>query len=171
MQVEKKKQTLDAATEAFQFFSDCNETESVIKEFITLAKSKVNTVCNILLHVITVLSPRHAQDFGQDKLTAVSLLGRHKHLQDKVQSIEPDVVRVVQVSWDWWRLGHVTSILLSHWPGGGQARQQQPVQRGALPRRRPRQGGGDGEAGSCRGEIFFSRRTKKYLSELTVHNY
>ena len=93
MQVEKKKQTLDAATEAFQFFSDCNETESVIKEFITLAKSKVNTVCNILLHVITVLSPRLAQDFGQDKLTAVSLLGRHKHLQDKVQSIEPDVVR------------------------------------------------------------------------------
>ena len=37
------------------------------------------------------------QDFGQDKLTAVSLLGRHKHLQDKVQSIEPDVVRVGQV--------------------------------------------------------------------------
>lgn len=40
-EVEKKKQTLDAATEAFQFFSDCNETESIIKEFITLAKSKV----------------------------------------------------------------------------------------------------------------------------------
>ena len=41
LKVAKKKLTLDAATEAFQFFSDCNETESVIKEFITLAKSKV----------------------------------------------------------------------------------------------------------------------------------
>ena len=66
---------LESATEAFQFFSDCNETESIIKEFITLAKSK---------------------DFGQDKLTALSLLGRHKHLQDKIQSIEPDVSRVSQ---------------------------------------------------------------------------
>ena len=47
-QVAKKKQTLDAATEAFQFFSDCNETESVIKEFITLAKSKVTFVCTVL---------------------------------------------------------------------------------------------------------------------------
>ena len=42
--VAKKKLTLDAATEAFQFFSDCNETESVIKEFITLAKSKVRRI-------------------------------------------------------------------------------------------------------------------------------
>ena len=74
-EVAKKKLALESATEAFQFFSDCNETESIIKEFITLAKSK---------------------DFGQDKLTALSLLGRHKHLQDKIQSIEPDVSRVSQ---------------------------------------------------------------------------
>ena len=95
MKVAKKKLTLDAATEAFQFFSDCNETESVIKEFITLAKSKVSAVlCRILRNIplITV-----SQDFGQDKLTAVSLLGRHRDLQEKIQSIEPDVVRVGQV--------------------------------------------------------------------------
>ena len=34
------------------------------------------------------------QDFGQDKLTALSLLQRHKYLQDKIQSIEGDVARV-----------------------------------------------------------------------------
>ena len=45
--VAKKKLTLDAATEAFQFFSDCNETESVIKEFITLAKSKVKQMFGV----------------------------------------------------------------------------------------------------------------------------
>ena len=38
-----------------------------------------------------------SQDFGQDKLTAVSLLGRHRDLQEKIQSIEPDVIRVGQV--------------------------------------------------------------------------
>ena len=94
LKVAKKKLTLDAATEAFQFFSDCNETESVIKEFITLAKSKVILwICvRIDFHNYTI-----SQDFGQDKLTAVSLLGRHKDLQDKIQSIEPDVVRVGQV--------------------------------------------------------------------------
>ena len=94
LKVAKKKLTLDAATEAFQFFSDCNETESVIKEFITLAKSKVLLWIRVLIdfHNYTI-----SQDFGQDKLTAVSLLGRHKDLQDKIQSIEPDVVRVGQV--------------------------------------------------------------------------
>ena len=94
LKVAKKKLTLDAATEAFQFFSDCNETESVIKEFITLAKSKVILwICvRIDFHNYTI-----SQDFGQDKLTAVSLLGRHRDLQDKIQSIEPDVVRVGQV--------------------------------------------------------------------------
>ena len=94
LKVAKKKLTLDAATEAFQFFSDCNETESVIKEFITLAKSKVILWICVLIdfHNYTI-----SQDFGQDKLTAVSLLGRHKDLQDKIQSIEPDVVRVGQV--------------------------------------------------------------------------
>ena len=30
-------------------------------------------------------------------MTAISLLGRHKHLEDKVVSIEPDVTRVAQV--------------------------------------------------------------------------
>ena len=50
-QVVKKNQTLDAATEAFQFFSDCNETESVIKEFITLAQSKVNNLQSQLLQI------------------------------------------------------------------------------------------------------------------------
>ena len=94
LKVAKKKLTLDAATEAFQFFSDCNETESVIKEFITLAKSKVILWIRVRIdfHNYTI-----SQDFGQDKLTAVSLLGRHKDLQDKIQSIEPDVVRVGQV--------------------------------------------------------------------------
>merc|ERR1719481_626901 len=69
----KRRNTLDSATDAFIFFSDCNETDSVIKEYITLAKSK---------------------DFGQDKLTALSLLQRHKHLQDKIQSLQDDVTRV-----------------------------------------------------------------------------
>ena len=32
-----------------------------------------------------------SKDFGQNKLTALSLLRRHKHLQDKTQSIEGDV--------------------------------------------------------------------------------
>ena len=50
---------MESATDAYLFFSDCNETES--------------------------------KDFGQDKLTALSLLQRHKHLQDKTQSIEGDV--------------------------------------------------------------------------------
>ena len=59
--------------DAYLFFSDCNETDSVIKESVTLAKSK---------------------DFGQDKLTAISLLQRHKHLQDKIQSFEGDIARV-----------------------------------------------------------------------------
>ena len=45
----------------------------MIKESVTLAKSK---------------------DFGQDKLTAISLLQRHKHLQDKIQSFEGDIARV-----------------------------------------------------------------------------
>ena len=56
--------------DAYLFFSDCNETNSGINEPVTLAESK---------------------DFGQDKLTALSLLQRHKHLQDKTQSIEGDV--------------------------------------------------------------------------------
>ena len=60
---------LESETDAYLFFSDCNETDSVIKESVTLAKSK---------------------DFRQDKLTAMSLLQRHKHLQ----SIEGDVARV-----------------------------------------------------------------------------
>ena len=64
---------LESETDAYLFFSDCNETDSVIKESVTLAKSK---------------------DFGKDKLTAMSLLQRHKHLQDKIQSIEGDVARV-----------------------------------------------------------------------------
>ena len=45
----------------------------MIQESVTLAKSK---------------------DFGQDKLTAISLLQRHKHLQDKIQSFEGDIARV-----------------------------------------------------------------------------
>ena len=69
----RRRHTLESATDAYLFFSDCNETDSVIKESVTLAKSK---------------------DFGQDKLTAMSLLQRHKHLQDKIQSIEGDVARV-----------------------------------------------------------------------------
>jgi len=69
----KRRVTLESATDAYLFFSDCNETDSIIKESITLAKSK---------------------DFGQDKLTALSLLQRHKYLQDKIQSIEGDVARV-----------------------------------------------------------------------------
>ena len=64
---------LESETDAYLFFSDCNETDSVIKESVTLAKSK---------------------DFKQDKLTAMSLLQRHKHLQDRIQSIEGDVARV-----------------------------------------------------------------------------
>ena len=59
-EVARRKNTLDSATDLYLFFSDCNETDSVIKESVTLAKSK---------------------DFGQDKLTAMSLLQRHKHLQ------------------------------------------------------------------------------------------
>ena len=39
---------LESETDAYLFFSDCNETDSVIKESVTLAKSK---------------------DFKQDKLT------------------------------------------------------------------------------------------------------
>ena len=69
----RRRTTLESATDAYLFFSDCNETDSVIKESVTLAKSK---------------------DFGQDKLTAMSLLQRHKHLQDKIQSIQGDVGRV-----------------------------------------------------------------------------
>ena len=37
----KRRVTLESATDAYLFFSDCNETDSVIKESITLAKSKV----------------------------------------------------------------------------------------------------------------------------------
>ena len=64
------KHVMESATDAYLFFSDCNETDSGINEPVTLAESK---------------------DFGQDKLTALSLLQRHKHLQDKTQSIEGDV--------------------------------------------------------------------------------
>jgi hypothetical protein len=69
----KRRATLESSTEAYQFFSDCNETESIIKECVTLAKSK---------------------DFGQDKLTALSLLQRHRHLHDKIQAIAGEVARV-----------------------------------------------------------------------------
>jgi len=55
----RRRHTLESATDAYLFFSDCNETDSVIKESVTLAKSK---------------------DFGQDKLTAMSLLQRHKQV-------------------------------------------------------------------------------------------
>lgn len=72
-EADKRRKTLDSSTEAFQFFSDCNETDSVIKECMTIAKSK---------------------DFGQDKLTALSLLQRHRQLHDKIQSIAVDVTRV-----------------------------------------------------------------------------
>ena len=51
--------------------------------------------CRVLLRHIPLITV--SQDFGQDKLTAVSLLGRHRDLQEKIQSIEPDVVRVGQV--------------------------------------------------------------------------
>ena len=44
----RRRHTLESATDAYLFFSDCNETDSVIKESVTLAKSK---------------------DFKQDKLT------------------------------------------------------------------------------------------------------
>ena len=37
----KRRVTLESATDAYLFFSDCNETDSIIKESITLAKSKV----------------------------------------------------------------------------------------------------------------------------------
>ena len=69
----KRRSTLESSTEAYQFFSDCNETDSVIKECVTIAKSK---------------------DFGQDKLTALSLLQRHRQLHDKIQAIAVDVARV-----------------------------------------------------------------------------
>ena len=69
----KRRATLESSTEAYQFFSDCNETDSVIKECVTIAKSK---------------------DFGQDKLTALSLLQRHRQLGDKVAAIAVDVTRV-----------------------------------------------------------------------------
>ena len=39
----KRRVTLESATDAYLFFSDCNETDSGIKESITLAKSKVKT--------------------------------------------------------------------------------------------------------------------------------
>ena len=64
------KHVMESATDAYLFFSDCNETDSGINEPVTLAESK---------------------DFGQDKLTALSLLQRHKHLQNKTQSIKGDV--------------------------------------------------------------------------------
>ena len=64
------KHVMESATDAYLFFSDCNETDSGINEPVTLAESK---------------------DFGQDKLTALSLLQRHKHLQNKTQSIEGNV--------------------------------------------------------------------------------
>ena len=37
----KRRVRLESATDACVFFSNCNETDSVIKESITLAKSKV----------------------------------------------------------------------------------------------------------------------------------
>ena len=66
----RRRHIMESATDAYLFFSDCNETDSGINEPVTLAESK---------------------DFGQNKLTALSLLRRHKHLQDKTQSIEGDV--------------------------------------------------------------------------------
>ena len=63
----RRRHTLESATNLF--FSDFKEIDSVIKESVTLAKSK---------------------DFGQDKLTAMG----HKHLQDKIQLIEGDLARV-----------------------------------------------------------------------------
>jgi len=86
----KKRVTLESATDAYLFFSDCNETDSVIKESITLAKSR---------------------DFGQDKLTALSLLQRHKHLQDKIQSIEGDVSKV-EVAGDKLKNSHISDEAL-----------------------------------------------------------
>ena len=64
------KHVTKSATDAYLFFSDCNETDSGINGPVTLSESK---------------------DFGQDKLTALSLLQRHKHLQNKTQSIEGNV--------------------------------------------------------------------------------
>ena len=62
---------MESATDTYLFFSDCHETDSGFNEPVTLAESK---------------------DFGQDKLTALSLLHqRHKHLQNKTQSIEGNV--------------------------------------------------------------------------------
>ena len=37
----KRRVRLESATDAYVFFSNCNETDSVIKDSITLAKSKV----------------------------------------------------------------------------------------------------------------------------------
>ena len=39
----KRRVTQESATDAYLFFSDCYETDSVIEESITLAKSKVKT--------------------------------------------------------------------------------------------------------------------------------
>ena len=51
----KRRVTLESATDAYLFFSDCNETDSVIKEYITLAKSKVNSCLWRILFSLMIL--------------------------------------------------------------------------------------------------------------------
>jgi len=69
----RRKHTLESSTDAYQFFSDCNETDSIMKESMTLAKSK---------------------DFGKDKFSAMALLQRHRQHDEKIQAIAVDVSRV-----------------------------------------------------------------------------
>jgi hypothetical protein len=82
---------MKSGTEAYQFFSDCNETDSVVKECITIAQSK---------------------DFGQDKLTAISLLQRHKQLVYKIQSLAVDLQRVQVIQSALCILIGINSLLL-----------------------------------------------------------
>ena len=65
----------------------CNETDSIIKESITLAKSKVReNPFKIACDCFDILGL-------WSQFTALSLLQRHKYLQDKIHSIEGEVAR------------------------------------------------------------------------------
>ena len=70
----KRSVTLESATIAY-LFSDCNETDSIINESITLAKSKVRD--DLLKNACDYLD---ILGLGQDKLSALSLLQRHKYI-------------------------------------------------------------------------------------------
>jgi spectrin beta len=99
----KRRVTLESATDAYLYFSDCNETDSVIVESITLAKSKVKNRKEALyqsmkFHEFTFevaeveswIDDKNqfmkGAEYGQDGDSSIKLLTKHKAMELEIDT-------------------------------------------------------------------------------------